>query len=250
MYFSLSNGTITLEQNTLGNQVDVEASEEPVLSGQLKLAQNNFFKYTNDIDTDLIYDNFAEYNKSYDIDSIESSNLIEIPYSSSNDIYNIEKAGNNFNVIKIPLYNGITNIAEDRLQQSLRFFLISSNSTSIDSSYIGFFQASSTNNLNFNSLYSRFYANYYDYLQGSRLMTLTLKLTFAKWLEIRASGLIYYKGNLLTVLQITKFNPNRLSEIKAIARGSSGVDTAIITSDNWEDNANNWENETLNWEVA
>lgn len=220
MYFELIDGTITLKQNELGNAIPITLAIEPLDVGKINLSQNNFLKYTNDVSTDRIYPNFAEYNKTYDNESKVESDLIEVKTSASIDVRNTDQVGDEFNVVKIPIYNGVTNIADDRLQQSMRFFLLDDSiaGTSIAADYQGIFQMGLTNNLSFENLYSRFYADYYDYINNAKLKTTLPKLSFYDWLQIRASGKVYYDGREYTVLQINKFNPDRLTELKVISR--------------------------------
>jgi len=232
-FFKISNtflefegGTIVLKRNELGDPVEIKAASSPKDTGKIKLAQNNFMKYMNDSESDFIFPQFAEFNKHYENDFDIESDLIQINSSASIDVRNTDQnPADYFNVAKVPIYDGITNIEDDRLEQSMRFLLLSDSisGTSIAADYELVFQVGLTENLNFENIYDLYYKDYYDYLNNAKTRIIQAHLTIRDFLRVRESGVVYYDGREYIVLQIGKFNPERLTELKVISREVNNV---------------------------
>jgi hypothetical protein len=195
------------------NISDIIASRSPKTDNDI-YAIRNHFKYNNSDSGNFIL--------GYESETLEK-NFVELKSDSSKDVVNSELASA-FNLGNVKIYNltnPVNTDVEDRISVEPRFLLAAANPfpAQINASKLLLFAG-----LSFADLYSEFYSTLYDFLQNSKSITYQAKLTYNKFLEILSKKGIYDEvlGRELTVLQINKFNPNRLTEIKAITRETNG----------------------------
>ncbi len=172
-------------------------------------AIKNYFKYLNDI---------GNYNLRLNSKTLEKT-FIKSDTEGSDDYY-ITELTTNFYLGKVRLYNltfpNNTN-EDDRIEVENRFFLSNINDVS------GIINASKKllfDGLSFVDLYDDFYSSIYDYLQNSRIIVYEVKIDYNQFLAIIDKKKIYNSvlGRELTVIKISKFNPQTTTQLTAITR--------------------------------
>ena len=207
----IESNTIYLTHNSLDGMIDIMdyAVNKPLIKNFPDYAVDNYFKYKNDI---------GLYRKKYN-SKVLNKIFIEM----------LEDAGEDIEITELPTdfdlgYAGIYDVSSpansdvgDRHIIEDMFFLATANDepTEINADKKLIF-----NGLEFSTLYDNFYADYYDYLQDSKLVTYKIKIGYIIYLKLLNDGKIYDKtlGRELTILKISKYNPNGLTSLIALTR--------------------------------
>ena len=185
--------------------------------GRVVLAQNNFFKFEEDGDVS------SDFKLVLDIVNASlDKTLIQLRSSASGNIIN-DELPSDFELLKLSIYglSSSTNVnEEDRKILNHRFYSIEAiddpgNSDATNKCLFDLF---------FEDLYNDNYSQIFDFVLNAKTITYNAKITQFDYIKIKETGVIYDKviGRELTVLQINKFNVNRLTEIKAITRETNG----------------------------
>jgi hypothetical protein len=129
----------------------------------------------------------------------------------------VTELANDFNLGSARIYDISADKEEDRKVILNRFFLSTTNDFPAD---INADKKLLFSGISMDRVYTRYYSNIYASLQDSKIVVHKIKLSYTKLLDILRAGVVYdsYLGRELTVLQISKFNPNTLSEIKLATR--------------------------------
>lgn len=217
-------GTIRAEMIDLNEVLDL--SDKIATRGvetPSKLGRENIFSYSNDTDVDP---NYGNHTLTTDND-LTNKKLVTSKTSASVDVYNSDLAASEITFANIPIYNNTSlstqlgNVnKEPREVFNHRFLLVTPNNVITNITNKAYFQSESSDNLTFANLYDKHYSQFYDYIFDSKIIIYKMKLTYFDWIDIKNNGVFYDKsiGRELIILQINKFNPNGLTEIKAITR--------------------------------
>ena len=205
--------TVKLTHNTSINFINITdyISERGSLKNNKDYAEKNYFRY-NSLE-------LGSYTKEYTSNTLEKT-LINLESDSTIDVDNLDSAVGVTAVAKTEIYSASTpgnTDPEDRLSINERFLVplaqtITGHGTITQLLVFG--------DLAWSELYNDYYADYFDYLQNSRIIKYDLKLNYNVYQKILNARKIYDNalGRELTVLRINKYNPNKLTEIIAVTR--------------------------------
>ncbi|MBU2060958.1 MAG: hypothetical protein KKH44_03795, partial [Bacteroidetes bacterium] len=242
--WKLCNLSITLSENTikLGYNSDFDKrlainieniSQLRERIPNIELSEINYFGYTND--DDCLGDFYGEFDKIFEVENAiaQTNDTIRMNSSASLDVIvnNAEAVLSKFKAAYTPIYGETApyNTEEaDRAILSERFFLYTTDNISgalaTEINNVAYFANNSLTDvandyeLRFNSLYENFYEFIYDKLEKNILYKYFIKLTYKQFMQIADIKCFYdmRNGRYLLVLELSKFNPNGLTELKAI----------------------------------
>lgn len=202
---------IIFKDNSLTDFVNITdyVVDRVSLKGNFEYARRNIFRYADD---------GSEHIKEYDA-KINEKIFIEMKSDASEDAEN-EELTNPYSLGLARIYDKTSPInteIDDRKQVNERFFLSTANDYPLE---INADKKLIFEGLSFDDLYEDYYADYYDYLQDSKVMTYNIKIGYPTFINIINSGKIYDSilGRELTVLNISKYNSNKLTTIIAVTR--------------------------------
>ena len=205
--------TIKLTHNISNDFANITdyISKRGSLKNNKDYAQRNYFMY-NSLE-------LGSYAKEYESKTLEKT-LINLKSDPSIDVDNLDGATGITAVAKTEIYSASTptnTTEDDRLTINERF-LIPEAHTIFGHSTIT--QLLVFGNLAWSELYNDYYADYFDYLQNSKIVKYDLKLNYDIYQKILNARKIYDSklGRELTVLKINKYNPNKLTEVIAVTR--------------------------------
>lgn len=208
---------VIIKHNSISDALDITGyiSKRKQTKNNDVYAQRNYFKYNNEIVLDV--DKIANFTKEYDSKIVEKD-FIQLESEASNDVVSYV-GGGYITMGDMPVYDiqSSNTSTDDRISFGPRFFISNINPYPllVNASKVLLFDG-----LSFVDLYADYYADYYDYLQNSKLITYNVKIGYPTFIQIINSGKIYDSvlGRELTVLTISKYNPDRLTTITAITR--------------------------------
>lgn len=199
----------------------------------IELSEINLFGYTNG-DDDVIL-NYGEFTKIFEVENSlsQSNDVIRMNSSASMDVIvnNAETVLSKFKAAYMPVYGETApynTIEDDRAILAERFFLYTTDNISgalaTEINNVAYFANNSLTDvandyeLRFNSLYENFYEFIYDKLEKNILYKYFIKLTYKQFMQIADIKCFHdmRNGRYLLVLELSKFNPNGLTELKAI----------------------------------
>ena len=206
--------TIKLTHNTPNDFVNITdyISERGSLKNNKDYAQRNYFMY-NSLE-------LGSYAKDYISNTIEKT-LINLKSDSSIDVDNLDGAVGITAVAKTEIYSASTptnTTEDDRLSINERFLIPKAHEIVGHATITQLLVFAEQ--LTWSELYDNYYADYYDYLQNSRVIKYDLKLNYNIYQQILNARKIYDNalGRELTVLKINKYNPNGLTDLIAVTR--------------------------------
>ena len=210
---SIEGDLVTLEHNELSDTVKINdyVTKRENLENNDVYAQRNYFNFSNEDE------NIGNFIKEFDSKIIEKDMLI-LESEASNDTVAVVGVGT-ITMAHMGVYNVFSaNTDEaDRLSVGVRFLVSNTNSSPglINASKVLLFDG-----LSFVDLYDTYYADYYDHLQDSKMIQYEAKINYATFINIINRGKLYDSilGRELTVLNISKYNANKLTTIIAITR--------------------------------
>ncbi len=205
--------TVKLTHNTPDDFVNIAdyISERSSLKNNKDYAENNYFRY-NSLE-------LGSHTKEYISNTLDKT-LINLKSDPTVDVDNLDGAAGVTSVTKTEIYSNTSpgNVDEaDRLSINERFLVplahtITGHATITQLLVFG--------DLTWAELYNDYYADYFDFLQNSRIVKYDLKLNYNTYQKILNARKIYDNalGRELTVLRINKYNPNKLTEVIAVTR--------------------------------
>lgn len=195
-------------------------SNEPEKDSFVDVAKYNYFTYTND---DSLQS--TEFRKSLYFDNELLSNeatLLQSLFSGSRDVLR-RKLGfpiSYYRIISIPCFS-----YTDRKQLSVRIYYVCSDlALHTNVKRKGFFIYQNSNSvknsytLDMSYLFATFYKNNFNITEEFTMFTYNVYLTYYDFLKIIENKIIYDNkiGKYFEVLEINKFNPKSLTELKCI----------------------------------